>query len=477
MCVDPQGRLIVSDQSGGLFRVTPPPPGGKAADAKVEKIPVDIGHAQGLLWAFDSLYVMVNSGKLKTGLYRVRDTDGDGELDEVKLLRALDGGGGEHGPHAILLSPDGKSLTVVCGNQTKLTRFDRSRVPTVWGEDHLLPRMPDGNGFMAGVLGPGGAIYKVDPEGKSWELLSVGFRNQYDAAYNRHGELFTYDADMEWDFNTPWYRPTRVCLVTSGSEFGWRNGTGKWPPYYPDSVPAVVDIGPGSPTGVTFGHGAKFPAKYQEAFFICDWSYGKLYAVHLTPDGSAYRGEAEEFIAGSPLPLTDLVINPKDGAMYFAIGGRRTQSGLYRVIYTGKESTEPAKADEHGAEARNLRHKLEAFHGRRDPKAVETAWPHLNHADRFVRYAARVALEHQDPKDWRERALSEQDPQSALTALLGLVRVSASDPFHRPKNAPPADERLKASLLASLDGIAWEKLSESQRLELLRVHALVFNRM
>ena len=43
---------------------------------------------------------------------------------------------------------------------------------------------------------------------------------------------------MEWDFNTPWYRPTRVCLVTSGSEFGWRNGAGKYPPYYPDNLAA-----------------------------------------------------------------------------------------------------------------------------------------------------------------------------------------------------------------------------------------------
>ena len=131
----------------------------------------------------------------------------------------------------------------------------------------------------------------MTPDGKTWELFSVGFRNQYDAAYNRDGDLFTYDADMEWDFNTPWYRPTRVCLVTSGSEFGWRNGAGKYPPYYPDSLPPVVDIGPGSPTGVCFGYGAKFPPKYQDAFFICDWSYGKLYAVHLTPDGSAYKAE------------------------------------------------------------------------------------------------------------------------------------------------------------------------------------------
>src|SRR5205823_1316922 len=177
-----------------------------------------------------------------------------------------------------------------------------------------------------------------------------------------HGELFTYGADMEWDMNTPWYRPTRVCLVTSGSEFGWRNGAGKMAPYYPDSLPAVFNVGPGSPTGVCFGYGAKFPAKYQEAFFICDWSYGKLYALHLTPDGSAYKGESEEFVTGTPLPLTDVVINPKDGAMYFTIGGRKTQSGLYRVTYVGKESTDSAKPDERGAKLRAIRHELERRH-------------------------------------------------------------------------------------------------------------------
>ena len=132
---------------------------------------------------------------------------------------------------------------------------------------------------------------------------------------------------MEWDFNTPWYRPTRVCHVTSGSECGWRNGAGKYPPYYPDNLPPVVDIGPGSPTGVCFGYGAKFPAKYQDAFFICDWSYGKLYAVHLEPTGAATRATLEEFVTGTPLPLTDVIVNPTDGAMYFAIGGRQDAVG------------------------------------------------------------------------------------------------------------------------------------------------------
>jgi putative heme-binding domain-containing protein len=477
MCLDPKGRLIVCDQDGGLFRVTPPPLGAKATDIKVEKLAVDIGQAQGLLWAFDSLYVMVNGKKWASGLYRVRASKPGGELDKVELLRKLTGGGGEHGPHAILPHPDGKSLVVLHGNQTPLTQISSSRVPLLWGEDQLLPRMPDGRGFMVGVLAPGGCFYRVDPDGKNWELLSNGTRNPYDAAFNRHGELFSYDADMEWDINLPWYRPTRLCLVTSGSEWGWRNGSGKFPPYYPDNLPALYDIGPGSPTGMTFGYGAKFPAKYQEALFMCDWSYGKLYAMHLTPEGSAYKAEAEEFLSGSPLPMTDIVINPKDGAMYFAIGGRKTQSGLYRVTYVGKESTAGSKGDDRGADQRELRHQLEAFHGHKDPKSVATAWPYLGHKDRYIRFAARVALEHQDPQEWRDRALAEKDPQAALTGLLALVRASASDPFHRPKEAPPPDVALRYQVLKALERIAWEKLTDGQRLELLRIYGILFNRM
>jgi putative heme-binding domain-containing protein len=476
MCADPKGRLIVSDQYGGLFRVTPPPL-GTSTGTKVEALNVPIGEAQGLVWAFDSLYVVVNKGaKYQSGLYRLRCPDGE-HFGKVELLRKIDGGG-EHGPHAVLLAPDGKSLYVVCGDDTRMIKpLTKSRVPRIWGEDHLLPRMPDGNGFMRGVLGPGGYICRVDPDGKNWELISVGYRNQFDAAFNRHGELLTFDADMEWDMNTPWYRPTRVCLATSGSEFGWRNGAGKWPPYYADSLPAVLNVGPGSPTGVCFGYGAKFPAKYQEAFFICDWSYGKLYAVHLTSELSSYKGELEEFVTGSPLALTDVVINPKDGAMYFIVGGRKTQSGLYRISYVGKESTAPAPMQrDAGAEFRALRHRLEAFHGRKDPKAVEAAWPFLNHADRYIRFAARTVLEFQEPKTWQQRALAEKDPQTALTALLALVRVSASDRFHHSK-APPVDEKLKSDIFQALARLDWARLNDEQRLELLRVYEVALNRM
>ena len=46
LAVDPKGRLITSDESGSLYRVTVPKK-GQPGDVQVERLPVDIGPAQG----------------------------------------------------------------------------------------------------------------------------------------------------------------------------------------------------------------------------------------------------------------------------------------------------------------------------------------------------------------------------------------------------------------------------------------------
>jgi len=488
LCVDPQGRLYASDQYGALYRLTPPVI-GEQGELGIEKLDLPIGEAQGLLWAFDSLYVVVNRGaKYESGVYRLRDTDDDDHLDEVKLLRQLEGGATEHGPHAIIPAPDGKSLYIVCGNHTTLPQISESRVPQVWDEDLLLPRA-FGRGFMKTFRAPGGFVAQIDPDGKDWTLVSSGFRNTFDIALNADGELFAYDADMELDMNTSWYRPTRVAHVVSGAEWGWRNGGGKWPVTYPDSLPPVVNIGPGSPTGVTFGYGAKFPAKFQKAFFINDWTYGKMYAVHLQPLGASYLANVEEFLTATPLPLTDVVINPHDGAMYFAIGGRRVQSGFYRVRYTGAEDTSPVDASQpEEAAARKLRRSLETLHLGDHPQAVKTAWPHLASSDRFIRYAARIAIEHRPRAEWQTLALREEDADASLTALLALARsfertdrgtdemLDTPPPVWGEANkATNQGERavMRSSIFAALDRLRWGELNESQQLAALRVITLV----
>lgn len=487
MCVDPKGRLIVSDQYGSLYRLTPKGILG-ATELKVEPIKVDIGEAQGLLWAFDSLYVSVNKGKnYAGGLYRVRDTNNDDQLDSLEVLRPLNGRG-EHGPHAVLPHPDGEHLVVVCGNLTALTEISGSMVSS-WDEDVLLPRAI--GKFMKGTRAPGGCIYRVDADGRNWEVMASGFRNQYDAAFDQNGELFAYDADMEWDLNTPWYRPTRICHVVSGAEFGWRSGGGKWPVYYPDSVPPVVNVGPGSPTGVCFGYGAKFPEKYSNALYACDWSYGKLYAVHLSPEGGTFTGELEEFITGTPLPLTDVVVNPVDGAMYFTIGGRKVQSGLYKV--TADPNAVPAKPDDEPAKATDLalnqqRKSLEALLDAEDVN-IDQLWPALGSPHRAIRYAARTVLEKQPLEHWQERVFDEDDAQTRITGLLALARAFERSQMGEPPNIDtpipnwenPSLDRERSELttrvLQSIGQLFSGGLDDAQQLEVLRTISVTFLRI
>lgn len=486
LTTDPKGRLIVSDQGDkGLFRITPATPGTKE-ETKVERIPLNISAAQGLLYAFDSLYVCVNGG-IGSGLYRLKDTDGDDQYDQITKLKELRGGG-EHGPHALRLSPDGKSIYVCCGNHT-LPPMDRktntqpqtmggprseqlqaslpdgytSRIVPNWDEDLLLPRQWDANGHAAGILAPGGYIAKTDPEGKQWEMVTVGYRNQYDFDFDSAGEMFVYDADMEWDMGTPWYRPTRVVHATSGSEFGWRSGTAKWPEYYVDSLPALVNIGPGSPVGVEFGTGTKFPAKYQRALYICDWTFGTMYAIHPQPSGASYKATKEEFLSRTPLPLTDVTVG-KDGHLYFTVGGRGTQSELYRVRYVGSESTAPAPKLELN-EATAQRRAIEALHNDKEKDAATIAKlvSQLGSNDRHIRYAARVALERVKTSLWAPKVLESKDPNTVITGVAGLARVGGPE--------------LRDPLLMHLGTLQLSSLSIEQRLELARSVQLVLIRL
>jgi putative heme-binding domain-containing protein len=232
---------------------------------------------------------------------------------------------------------------------------------------------------------------------------------------------------MEWDMGAPWYRPTRIYLCTPGGELGWRSGASNNTLATLDMQPALVDVGPGSPTGTAMGTGAKFPAAYQRAFFACDWTFATLYAIHLTPEGGGWKARKEVFAAGRPFSVTDVVIRPQDGHMYVTIGGRGGQSALYRITYQGTESTAPAGWFPATPEQK-LRRELEAL---RDvapsAAALAKAWPLMGHPDLWVRYAARIAVEHQPVASWRAQVKADANIDLALNAAVALARCGTKD--------------------------------------------------
>jgi putative heme-binding domain-containing protein len=461
MTTDPQGRLIIAQQGGvsNLLRLTLSPAGQVE---KIEKIALPVGSAMGLLYAFDSLYVN-GIGPDGFGLYRLHDNRQTDQYDGVKLIRKLDGeANSEHGGHGIVLGPDGH-IYMACGNFTLPPKETAADSPYKnFGEDLVLPRDEDSLGFSVGIKPPEGIILRTDAEGAKWELFAGGLRNVYDIAFNTKGELFGFDSDAECDWGLPWYRPIRIVHLVSGGEYGFREGSGKWPSWYADSLPPAVNVGLGSPTGLKFGTRSQFPDKYKKALFALDWSYGRIFAVHFTPAGASYRATYEVFVKGTPLSLTSLDFG-LDGAMYFITGGRGTAAALYRVTYTGPESAQAGPKDSRASErARQLRHKLEAFQGNASLEAVGFLWRYLNSDDRFIRFAARLALESQPPAQWIGRALSEKRPNAALTALLGLARCGGKE--------------TQTPLLRALARFPLEKLSEEQQLEKLRVLELSFVR-
>lgn len=427
---DGNGGLLASDQYGPLYRLALPSRKGVPATAK--PVPVAIGGVHGLTWIGRDLYAVAAQKSVHpTGLYRLRDQNRDGELDQVELLQALDGDG-EHGPHAVMPSPDGRSLFVIAGNATQLPPLGRSRVPQLWAEDALLPPLPAVVGSETrGRLG-GGWICRTDLDGHTWELVAGGLRNAYALAVDPRGELFTFDSDTELEINLPWYRPTRVLHAVSGADFGWRRGLYKVPETAPDGWPAVLPLGLGSPTAVLFPREAKIPAKLRQALWVADWSYSRILALHLAPSGATFTAKPEEIVAGVPLPITAICVNPTDGALYFATGGRRTQSAIYRLSWTGDATlaTQPAEELPAAPRAVTERTALEKFHGLVDDSAIDQMWAALAHADSLVRRAARAALESQPVAAWGQRALAEESARPALASLLALARIDARS--HQP---------------------------------------------
>ena len=454
---DGKGRLITADQYGKLYRVTPAPLAG--GETTVEPLNIPVGGAHGLLWHEGTLYIVVNEKSqvhpVETGVWMVKETAEGWETPKLAIpIKAS----GEHGVHSVVPSPDNQWIYLVTGNYAELPAVTDSFPAKVWDGDRLLPRNPDGNGHAANIFAPGGWIGRFKPDGTSLQLVSMGQRNTYDVAFHQSGELFSYDADMEWDFGMPWYRPTRIMHVVPGAEMGWRNGTGKWPEYYEDSIAPVLNIGPGSPVGLLSGKGFKAPMEYQQAIYAFDWTFATIYAVHLTPKGASFDATKEEFVAGAGLPLTDGIIT-KDGTMYFATGGRRTSSALWRVTYTGKEST----ATKDGIYAKVAqRDKLAGFTVNPATAKLDEIWELLGSEDRTIRFMAKAALERLPDTSWANMLKTEQNPLRIINAGMALARLDAKSN--------------RDLLLSALDRIDWAKLSTHQKLNWLRAAGLVFIR-
>ena len=195
-----------------------------------------------------------------------------------------------------------------------------------------------------------------------------------------------------------------------------------------------------------------------------DWSFGTVYFIDLKTEGSSYSATREEFLSGTPLPLTDMIAG-SDGNLYFATGGRRIDSHLFRLRHTGNKEGNGAEmvSDTNAEELRTLRRSIETFHQKKSGKAIPLAWENLIHEDRFIRYASRIALEHQPVNQWQDRFFNEENPSKIVEASIAL--------------AHQGDESLQEKVLEKLNQLNLESLSKYDQIALLRAYSLLFIRM
>ncbi|HXW04474.1 MAG TPA: HEAT repeat domain-containing protein [Vicinamibacterales bacterium] len=277
------------------------------------------------------------------GIYRLQDANGDDIADTFETIAMTPGGIQEHGPHAIRRSPDG-GYTVISGNHATIedARLDPDSLVLQDKDAQFLPYIPNFGRSIRQAVHSG--VYRWDPTIDRFTVLFGGNRNAYDFAYNLLGEAFLFDSDMEWDINMPWYREVRTVHGIPGGNYGYRDGSGKYPAYYLDSLPPVRDVGRGSPVGVEFYQSYAYPPEFFDNFLEADWSRGRLLYTALTPAGATYtaRSDRAEFVHGEPLNITDLEVG-SDGLIYFTTGGRNTEGGFWRVRYTGTAPTQPER--------------------------------------------------------------------------------------------------------------------------------------
>jgi putative heme-binding domain-containing protein len=280
-------------------------------------------------------------GNRPAGIFRMDDTNADDVSDALEIM-GMAGGIQEHGPHAIRRRPDGGIAVIVGNNETIEDAALDLTSPVLKDKDaQFLPYFA--NFGQSAREGAHSAIFDWDPATKKFEVFSGGNRNAYDFAYNLAGEAFLFDSDMEWDIGLPWYREVRTAHQILNGNYGYRNGSGKYPAYYIDSLPPTRNLNRGSPVGVEVYTSYAYPREFFDNLFEADWSRGRLLYTALTPAGGTYtaRTDRAEFVHGEPFNVTDVEVGP-DGMMYFTTGGRNTTGGVWRLRYKG---TVPAAPD------------------------------------------------------------------------------------------------------------------------------------
>jgi len=354
----------------------------------------------------------------QAAVFRAEDTNGDDVADKWERVAPIMAGMFDHGPHRIMRAPD-NTVTIIMGNNTFApeTNTDLDAVMARVKERDFIPEYKDNWGMTRAQ----GSFVRFDIPSRRYDVLMTGMRNSVGYTYNLLGEMFYFDSDMEPEIGTPWYRPVRSAHGVPNADYGFRYGSNKFPADYFDTLPAMRNVGRGSPTAVVAYHAWAYPAEWRDVIFEADWSRGRILYSKATPDGATYkmRMDLAEFVHGDPLPVSDMEVGP-DGMLYFTTGGNGAEGGLFRVRYIGAAPV--PKPDLAGVHAVTRQAQPLSSWGY---AAIETAKAAMGAG--FATELERVARSRTEPSEDRFRALLELQRHGAPPNAT-LLTALAADP-------------------------------------------------
>ena len=342
MAFDHKGRLFIG--MGPQYRSpTPETPGDSVfllsdtdSDGQFDsrkQFATGFNSIQGIAWHGNDLWI-ANAPELTI----VRDTDGDDIADEYILLYT-DLGNLEHGLHGLTWGPDGR-MYMSKGNSKGHTRPGHvAPLPfrELWGvtapegsPDFPMPGTYTRDTYKHSYHDPAddwgreGGVLVCDDMGENLEIVSRGFRNPWDIAFD---DSFTFQG-TDNDQN----EGDRVFNPFFGSHYGWGH---PWSAHWTGqehlpTPPITGKVFHGSGTGITYCNSPALPEQYQGIWIFNDWFrrttfyyHPKWSGAHLTPDTDDWV----ELVAGQDTLYkpTDIEVAP-DGSIY--ILGWGTEYGL-----------------------------------------------------------------------------------------------------------------------------------------------------
>jgi putative membrane-bound dehydrogenase-like protein len=219
----------------------------------------------------------------RSEVFRLRDTDGDGEADQRQELAHLETKGDY--PH----------------NGLSGFAFDLlGRIYFGFGEN--LGEAYDlvaANGDRLSGGGEGGSIFRINADGTGLVRWARGFWNPFHLAVDDFGRLFAVDNDPDWR------PPCRLLHIVKGGDYGYRFSFGRrgthpftaWFGGVPDRLGMVSGTGE-APSGLIAYRSSQLPGSYAGDLICTSWGLHTLERYHLRSLGATWTSEPVIIVKG-----------------------------------------------------------------------------------------------------------------------------------------------------------------------------------